>query len=205
MTAIDPEGDNGGSNMEQENVRVRPGGTAYVSPEGIVHSTDGKYRWAYEVDRWMDGSQWVAGVGKYALIGAVLGVLTTFEVFVALTALGAVLHVWNILTEGRKRCVLFTMDEGMVSRQQVKGKADKEKVLHTVAAWVGGQSNPSLQFEQPVETVFSGVRRVVADRARGQFRLSGTSGKNRIDVEDAQFDFVLGQLKQVCPGKVQER
>lgn len=190
--------------MEQGNMRVRPGGTAYVSPEGIVHSTDGKYRWVHEQDRWTDAVAWAVGVGKYALIGAVAGALTAVEVFVALTALGAVLHVWHILTEGRKRCVLFTLDGETVSRRQVKGKSDKDKVLHTVSVWVGGQSNPSLKFEHPVETALSGVRTIVADRARGQFRLSGTSGRNCIRVEDVQFDFVLEQLKQCCPGKVQE-
>lgn len=201
--------------MDSSNTRVRPGGTAYVSPEGIIHSTDGKYRWVYEVDRWIDGAQWAAGVGKYALMGAVLGVLTlllkveggwltALTVLVVLTALGLVLHGLDILTGGRTKCVLFTLDERMVSRQQVKGKADKEKVAHTVAAWVGGQSNPSLQFERPVETAFSGVRTIVAHRARGQFRLSGASGKNCICVEAAQFDFLLERLKQFCPGTVRE-
>ncbi|MBE6972693.1 MAG: hypothetical protein E7440_02285 [Ruminococcaceae bacterium] len=28
--------------------QVRPGGSPYVSPEGIIHGTDLKYRWAYE-------------------------------------------------------------------------------------------------------------------------------------------------------------
>ena len=202
--------------MEKETVSVRPGGTAYVSPEGIIHSTDGKYRWVCEIDRWTDCSEWVCDGWKFALAGVVLGVLTLLlkveggvltavKVFAVLTALGAVLHGWSVLTQGRKRCVLFTMDEDMVSRQQVKGKADKEKVAHTVSVWVGGQSNPSLRFETPVETAFSGVRTIVADRARGQFRLSGTSGRNRIRVEDAQFDFVLEQLKQCCPGKIREK
>lgn len=201
--------------MDKESARVRPGGTAYVSPEGIVHSTDGKYRWVYEVDRWTDGAQWAAGVGKYALIGAVLGVLTlllkveggwltALTVFAGLTALGPVLHGLDILTGGRSKCILFTMDEAMVSRQQVKGRADKDKVARTVAAWVGGQSNPALQFEPAVETALSGVRSIVAHRARGQFRLSSTSGRNCIRVEGAQFDFVLEQLKQFCPGTVQE-
>lgn len=201
--------------MEHGNMQVRPGGTAYVSPEGIIHSTDGKYRWVYELDRWTDRAQWAAGVGKYALMGAVLGVLTlllkveggwltALTVFAGLSVLGPVFHGLDILTGGRSKCVLFAMDETMVSRQQVKGRASKEKVAHTVAAWVGGQSNPSLQFETPVETALSGVRAIVACRARGQFRLSGTSGRNRIRVEDAQFDFVLEQLKQFCPGTVQE-
>lgn len=34
--------------MNYEHSHVRPGGKAYVSPEGIVHSTDGKLRWARE-------------------------------------------------------------------------------------------------------------------------------------------------------------
>ena len=201
--------------MEKETVSVRPGGEAYVSPEGIIHSTDGKCRWVYEIDRWTDSTQWVAGVWKFALAGAVLGVLTlvwkaeggvrtAVEVFAALTAFGAVRHIWDVLTQGRKRCVLFAMDEHTISCQQVKGKADKEKVAHTVSVWVGGQSNPSLRFETPVETALFGVRTVVADRTKGQFRLSGASGRNRIRVEGAQFDFVLERLKQYCPGKVQE-
>jgi len=34
--------------MNYEHSHVRPGGKAYVSPEGIVHGTDGKLRWACE-------------------------------------------------------------------------------------------------------------------------------------------------------------
>ena len=34
--------------MTNSQSHVRPGGSAYVSPEGIIHGTDEKYRWAYE-------------------------------------------------------------------------------------------------------------------------------------------------------------
>lgn len=202
--------------MDGKTMQVRPGGTAYVSPEGIVHSTDGKYRWVYQLNRWTDRSQWLDGVKWYGIAGAVLGVLsllwkveggvgTAIGLFLALTALGVVLYGLELLTGGKTKCLLFTMDEEMVSCQQVKGKADKDKVLHTVSVWVGGQSNPSLQFEKYVETAFFGVRSIVADRARGQFRLSGKSGRICIRVEGAQFDFVLEQMNKTCPGKVQEK
>lgn len=197
---------------------ARPGQKAYVSPEGIIWSTDGKLRWVCQLNKWADTTKLAAKMKKYVCVGAALGLvfalsdfgdglnaglLAALRFLPAFAACGALLallrYAMDCLSDGGSCCVLFAMDETMVRRQQVKGKADKDAVAHTVAVWAGGQSQPALRFEEPVETSLAGVRCIVADRAHSLLRVKGAAGTNRICVEGEQFDFVLDWLKKHCP------
>ena len=197
---------------------ARPGQKAYVSPEGIIWSTDGKLRWVCRLNKWEDTAKLAAKLKKYICAGVLLGIVPTLSdfgsglsaglvavlrfvpAFAACAALLALLrHALDCLSDGGSCCVLFTMDETVVRRQQVKGRADKEAVAHTVAVWAGGQSQPSLRFEKPTETHFAGVRCIMPDRERNLLRIKGVAGTNRICVDSEQFDFVLDWLKKHCP------
>lgn len=197
---------------------VMPGQKAYVSPEGIIRSTDGKLRWVCRLNRWADTTKLAAKLKKYICVGAILGIIPVLSDFgvglsaglsaalrfvPAFAACGALLallrHGADSLSNGGTCCVLFTMDETMVRRQQVKGKADRDAVAHTVAVWTGGQSQPSLRFEEPIESRFDSIKTIVPDRGRNLLRIKSRAGVNRICVEPGQFDVVLDWLGQHCP------
>ncbi|MBO5339409.1 MAG: hypothetical protein J6A62_00190 [Oscillospiraceae bacterium] len=195
-----------------------PGQKAHVSPEGIIWSTDGKLRWVCRLNKWADTSKLTAKLKKYFCVGVLLGIVPALSDFgdglsaglsavlrfvPAFAVCGALLvllrHGMECLSDGGSCCVLVTMDETMIRRQQVKGKADRDAVAHTVAVWAGGQSQPSLRFEEPIESRFDSIKTIVPDRGRNLLRIKSGARVNRICVESEQFDFVLDWLKKHCP------
>lgn len=196
----------------------RPGGTSYVSPEGIIHCTDGKFRWVYERDQRKQPTVLLSLLWKCMAAGAVAGAvplllrlgsntdagfLSGLLAMLALITAGAlvslVLFAAHILQNGLTQCLLFTADESMISCQQVKGRTSKEKVAHAIAAWVGGQSQPSLRFYDPCVSHFDTVTVITPDPRHDRIRLSGTEGANTVCAEPPQFSLVLDYLKRQCP------
>lgn len=192
---------------------VRPGGRAYVSPEGIIYGTDGKLRWVYEFDQRKKPTVWLALLWKYVAVAIVVGALflrlppdaTIFTAIAAQLALIGVavavaLIVFGVrlLENGPKLCLLFTLDENILSCQQVKGKTDKEKVTHAFAQWVGGQSQPSLRVCGLRTVRLDCVKKLVADPERNYIRLRGAKGLNTVFAERQQISIVLDYLKQHC-------
>lgn len=196
----------------------RPGGKAYVSPEGIIHCTDGKFRWVYAFDQRKKPTVLLSMLWKYMILCAIAGaVLLAFRissegmaslpggllVLAALVLLGGLVALAffgaHLLQNGPFVCLLFTMDGEMISCQQVKGKNTQEKVAHAIAAWVGGQSQPALRFYDPCTNYFDCVRSIQTDAGRSRILLQGTDGRNAIFADEAQLPLVLEYLQANCP------
>lgn len=194
---------------------VRPGGKAYVNPEGIIYGTDGKLRWAYQFDQRKKPTLLLAMLRKDVSLCVAVGVLilllkistdglaalrSSLPVLLGLIAVGALVAVasfgLHLLQDGPLVCLLFTMDEHTLSCQQVKGRADKETVTHAFAAWVGGQSQPSLRVCGLRTVKLSDVTAVVADPGRQRIRLRGGKGLNTVFAEPQQIPVVLDYLQQ---------
>lgn len=192
---------------------VRPGGKAYVSPEGIVYGTDGKLRWAYEFDQRKKPTVLLALLWKYVAVALTAGVLFLWlpmetkivtAVMAQLVLVGVAVAVAlavfgvHLLENGPVVCLLFTMDEETLSCQRVKGKGDKETVTHAFAEWVGGQSQPSLRV-CGLRTVRLGcVKKLAAHPERNRIRLRGAKGAPTVFAGPQQFQTVLDWLKERC-------
>jgi len=190
--------------------RPRPGGTAHVSPEGIIYCTDGKFRWVYEFDQRKRPTILLSLLWKFMAAGAAAGLLFlllhtdrllhSLGVLLGLTAAGAlaalVPFALHILRNGPCLCLLFTADGSTVSCQQVKGKTTGEKVAHAIAAWVGGQSQPALRFHDARVCRFDSVRTIHPNPAHDLIRVNGL----KVYARPEQFPLVLDYLKRQCPG-----
>lgn len=198
----------------QNAVRPRPGGKAYVSPEGIIYCTDGNYRWVYEFDQRKRPTLLLSLLWKCMAVGAVagavslllrlglnadVGFLSGLLAMLALITAGAlvslVLFAAHILQNGPTQCLLFTAHDDMLSCQQVRGKANKEKVAHAIAAWVGGQSQPSLRFYDPHGVRLDTVTSIAPDPKHNLIRVNGL----KVYAQPEQFPLILNYLKRQCP------
>lgn len=135
----------------------RPGENPFVTPEGIICGTDGKYRWVCETAQ-------------------------SFGLF-----------------RGKPRCVLFTMDEHIISFRQVKGRVSQEEVTHAFAVWVGGQSQPALRFNPPRQMTLDMVRRIIPIPDRYRIRLRGAGRGLCVRTAPEQFGVILDHLTRHCP------
>lgn len=198
----------------QSAVRPRPGGKAYVSPEGIIYCTDGKYRWVYEFDQRKRPTLLLSLLWKFVSVGAIAGMLAlltrvgtgaaapfwsglliTLALMAAGTLVSLTVFAAHILQNGPTQCLLFTADEDMISCQQVRGKTNKEKVAHAIAAWVGGQSQPSLRFYDPNAVRLDTVTSIAPEPKHGLIRVNGL----KVYAEPEQFPLILNYLKRQCP------
>lgn len=192
---------------------VRPGGTSYVSPEGIIYCTDGKLRWVYEIDQRKCPTVLLGLLWKYVAAALVVGalflrlppdagivtiVMAQLSLIGVAAALALVMFGVRLLETGRYVCLVYTLDEQTVSCQQVKGKARKEKVTHAFAVWVGGQSQPAVRVCSLRETPLGDVRAVEAEPKKQRIRLRGKKSL-ALRVETQQFQPVLDYLKAYCP------
>lgn len=189
--------------------RPRPGGTAHVSPEGIIYCTDGKFRWVYEFDQRKRPTVLLSFLWKYMAAGATVGLLFLFlhtdrllsslAVLLGLTAAGALAALipfaLHILRNGPFLCLLFTADESMVSCQRVKGKTNEAKVAHAIAAWVGGQSQPALRFYDALTCRFDSVGTIRPIPSHDLIRVNGL----KVYARPEQLPLVLDYLKRQCP------
>ena len=106
---------------------------------------------------------------------------------------------WVTQPSQGRACTLFTMDETSVSRRQVKGRANKDEVIHTFAVWVGGQSQPALRFKPPKSLDLSAVRHITVNRVRSLILLSRGWGRFTLSASPEQLDPILGFLRLHCP------
>ena len=201
--------------LSAQNVsRPRPGQTAYVSPEGIIYCTDGKFRWVYEIDQRKHPTLLLSLLWKLTALGAgagllilmvrmgshghsifLSGLLLTAALMAAGALLSAAIFAFRLLKNGPCQCLLFTADEVGVSCQQVKGKTNKEKVTRAIAAWVGGQSQPALRFYDADTCRFDGVSTIRPDPKHHTIRM----GTLTVLAEEAPFPLVLDYFKRNCP------
>ena len=193
---------------------VRPGGKAYVSPEGIVYGTDGKLRWAYEFDQRKQPTVLWSALRKYMTLGAVVGLVLLLvqggigglmALLVAMAAGAAAAGIAFVvyrMEHGPIVCLLFTLDGETVSCQRIKGKTDKEKVTRAFGEWVGGQSQPSLRVCGMKTARLDCVKKLTADPARNRIRLGGVKQVPVVCVEPQQMEPVLNCLRQHCPNAV---
>ena len=199
---------------------VRPGGKSYVSDEGIIYCTDGKLRWVYELDQRKCPTVLLDLLWKYAAIALVVGALflrlppqaTLGTAVVAeLTLVGAaalaalVVFGVRLLEHGRFICLVYTLDEQVISCQQIRGKTNKEYVTHAFAVWVGGQSQPAVRTCKLRQTPLACVRSVVAAPARNRLRLRGAKGLRTVFVAPRQLPVVLDCLTRYCPEMSRKR
>ena len=194
--------------------RPRPGQTAYVSPEGIIYCTDGKFRWVYQIDQRKHPTQLLSLLWKLMTLGAMAGLLIlvvrmgsqshavffsglllTLALATAGALVSAAIFALRLLKNGPLQCLLFTADETMVSCQQVKGKTDKESVKREIAAWVGGQSQPALRFYDAATCRFDAVSTIRSDARKHTIRL----GTLTVLAEGDTFPLVLDYFKRKCP------
>lgn len=194
----------------------RPGQKAQLSPEGIILGTDGKRRWVYRTSLWQDTDKLLRLLTQYTTVGFALGVLTMLgrtgggisavlaglPLLLGLTAAGALVAVLlfagGVLSAGGSCCVLFTMDDTAICRQQIRGRVDKQKAEAVIISWVGGQSQPHLRFYPPKEIRPSQIRTVRFRPEREQILLRG-GGKLRVQGDSAQLGAVLTHLQTACP------
>ena len=110
---------------------------------------------------------------------------------------------WAYETAGlRRRCLLFTLDEGRISCSRAKGHATVDQVTHAFAVWVGGQSQPALRFQPPKTLELRAVRRITAHPARNLIALKSGLSTFPILVSPQQFDPILDFLRLHCPQSV---
>lgn len=193
---------------------VRPGGTSYVSPEGVIFCTDGKVRWVYEIDQRKRPTVLWGLLGKYMNVcgaigllillvqgctGGVSAVLGGLPVALAVLGTGAVLAALSYTTHrmqnGPLVCKVFTLGADTVTCQQVKGKNDKEKVTHAFAVWVGGQSQPAVRVSSLREMRLGDVRGLAVHPTCGRIKLRGKKGVT-LYADPQQVPVVLGCLKE---------
>ena len=195
----------------QNITRPRPGQTAHVSPEGIIYCTDGKFRWVYQIDQRKHPTLLLSLLWKLMAVGSMAGLLLlvvqmgrggflsglllTLALATAGAVIAAAVFAFRLLKNGPFQCLLFTADEVTVSCQQVKGKMNKEKVSHAIAAWVGGQSQPALRFYDAATCRFDRVSTIRSDPGHHAIRI----GTLTVRADEDAFPLVLDYFKRKCP------
>ena len=189
---------------------------------------DGKYHWMYDVNLLKNPSVLI-DVSKImalslAIVACFLFVIQTCEnglhkeelefvftltailagIMLVLTVLGYLLYAAMI---GGKYTVHFTMDEtGVVHEQGPQAKKASERI-GCLAAIVGllarrpGVAGAGMMAASNTSksTAFSNVRKVKAIRWMNTIKVNERFSKNRVYVDNEDFDFVYNYISSRCP------
>lgn len=105
---------------------------------------------------------------------------------------------WVIQPSQGRACTLFTMGENTISRQQVKGRASRDEVIHAFSVWVGGQSQPALRFHPPKQMELPAVRRILVWPDKNRIVLRQGLSRLLLQTDAAQLEPVLDYLSYHC-------
>ena len=189
----------------------------------------GKYKWTYEVSLLKDWSilvlvykvLFISCFITFFLV-ACIGVCSEgIEAFSLITpspmvllciiggvlALGLIGYLVYAAFMGGKYCVEFTMDDKEIVHKQVERQAKRAKKIAVATMLVGllarrpGVVGSGMMASAHTQTVsrFAFVRNVKALRRHNLIKVNERFTKNRIYVDDADYDFVLEFIISHCP------
>lgn len=188
---------------------------------------DGKYRWVYEVNMLTNYSilfdVWkVFGIsiviiiilftiiflftGELSLdifIGMGKGVFFSAAILAVLSILGYLLYA---AISGWKYVALFIMDEKEVTHQQMPREVKKGQIIGALTILAGlASGRPGVigtgilsQSRSSMTSTLANVKRLIPSRRMNLIKVNQLLAKNRVYVNDEDFDFVYNFLCQHC-------
>ena len=188
---------------------------------------DGKYRWVYEVNMLTNYSilfdVWkVFGIsiviiiilftiiflftGELSLdifIGMGKGVFFSAGILAVLSILGYLLYA---AISGWKYVALFIMDEKEVTHQQMPREVKKGQIIGALTILAGlASGRPGVigtgilsQSRSSMTSTLANVKRLIPSRRMNLIKVNQLLAKNRVYVNDEDFDFVYDFLCQHC-------
>lgn len=188
---------------------------------------DGKYRWVYEVNMLTNYSilfdVWkVFGIsiviiiilftiiftftGELSLdlfIGMGKGLGFTVGILAVLSILGYLLYA---AISGWKYVALFIMDEKEVTHQQMPREVKKGQIIGALTILAGlASGRPGVigtgilsQSRSSMTSTLANVKRLIPSRRMNLIKVNQLLAKNRVYVNDEDFDFVYDFLCQHC-------
>ena len=188
---------------------------------------DGKYRWVYEVNLLTNYSilfdVWkVFGIsiviiiilftiiflftGELSLdifIGMGKGVFFSAAILAVLSILGYLLYA---AISGWKYVALFIMDEKEVTHQQMPREVKKGQIIGALTILAGlASGRPGVigtgilsQSRSSMTSTLANVKRLIPSRRMNLIKVNQLLAKNRVYVNDEDFDFVYDFLCQHC-------
>lgn len=188
---------------------------------------DGKYRWVYEVNMLTNYSilfdVWkVFGIsiviiiilftiiflftGELSLdifIGMGKGVFFSAAILAVLSILGYLLYA---AISGWKYVALFIMDEKEVTHQQMPREVKKGQIIGALTILAGlASGRPGVigtgilsQSRSSMTSTHANVKRLIPSRRMNLIKVNQLLAKNRVYVNDEDFDFVYDFLCQHC-------
>jgi hypothetical protein len=189
----------------------------------------GKYRWTYEVSLLKDWSilvlvykvlfiscfitfffvacMGVCSEGLEAFSQFTPSPLVLLCIIAGVLVLGLLSYLIYAAIMGGKYCVEFTMDDKEIVHNQVARQTKRVKKIAAATMLVGvlarrpGVVGSGMMASAHTQTVsrFASVRKVKALRRHNLIKVNERFIKNRIYVEDADYDFVLDFIISHCP------
>ena len=188
---------------------------------------DGKYRWVYEVnmltnysilfDVWKVFSISIVIIiilftiiflfsGELSLdifIGMGKGVFFSAAILAVLSILGYLLYA---AISGWKYVALFIMDEKEVTHQQMPREVKKGQIIGALTILAGlASGRPGVigtgilsQSRSSMTSTLANVKRLIPSRRMNLIKVNQLLAKNRVYVNDEDFDFVYDFLCQHC-------
>ncbi|MBO4825986.1 MAG: hypothetical protein J5506_01950 [Prevotella sp.] len=189
---------------------------------------DGKYRWVFEMPLLRNPSVffdvWVVMAMSCAIVFVIImlimlfsgdiGVLTvkgTLEGvafgLAGMTVLSILGYLLYAAMNGGKYLVLFIMDEHEIVHKQMPKTVKKATLIGKLTMLAGAAAGkPGVvgtgmlaKSRTSLTSDYDDVRQLVAHRRMNVIKVNERWFKNRVYVEDADFDFVYDYLCQHCP------
>jgi len=188
---------------------------------------DGKYRWTYEVNMLrtpviLYEVFWVLEVtiaifallmSFFMLITGNLGLKGLWTVAQSSLIAGGILFVLSIpayyivaMKNGKKYVVLFEMDEEGIVHKEIKHHVKREKALMWIGILAGllagspGRVGATITAatHNSLSSTYARVKKVKAMKRYHCINVNGRFVRNRIFVEDDDFDFVFNYIASRC-------
>lgn len=199
-----------------------------MNKKSVKMGPDGKYRWAYELNMLTNPTilvevfkvlgislaiTWVFSMAISLfdgdnLISAARNLASLYAILIGvMLVLGILGYLLYSALSGWKYMVVFEMDENGVEHRQMKQGVEKAKVLAMLSSMAGlGTGNVGAigrgllaASHHSLSSAFPDVRLVKAVPRFHLIKVNGLLTKNRIYVDDDNFDFVYDYICQHCP------
>ena len=196
--------------------------------ERVKLCNDGKYRWIFEVNMLKNPTilfdVYNVIFMSFAIVfiivflisacaGTIInpftldGLKAAFYVFLGTIVVGYLGYLLVALTYDKKYIVLFIMDETGVVHKQLPKTMKKAKVLGMISVMAGLASGSLSKVGMGLMTAsrdslsssFEFVKKVKAAKRFNLIRVNEPLAKNRIYVNDDDFDFVYNFICSHCP------
>lgn len=215
-----------GENRPGQTVQAVYPAEDYALPEGISRDEQGAYHWAYRVDMRENPAPLIVilkvFIGVSFGIGLLLGMIFGFDDGLAVgikTFLGIgfggsigftplVLIAWKIYlwVHGRYFMFEYVMDEDKVvvlQTQEERERSQKFAKVMFVLSLLERDSSDAVSgmlaiASQRVDSDYSDVRKVIADRRHHQIKVNNLLMHNVVFAEPHQYDFVFDYLAAHC-------